>query len=104
MPYDDHTELGAEELARLIAIMMASDTRHAPILRGARAPTRPEREQHRAEFAKWVAARLLEGGVKVLKTPYRHDNYFPTNPPATPPQRFAHLASRRREATPPQLT
>jgi hypothetical protein len=103
MAYDDHAELDVDELARLIAIMMASDTRHAPILRGVRAPTRPEREQHRADFAKWVAARLLDGGVKVLKAPYRHTNYYPSAAAGTPPQRFAHLAVNGRKPTPPQL-
>lgn len=59
------TELDADQLALWISVAMASDTKHAPILRGRHAPDRMERDRLRQEFARWLAERILASNLKV---------------------------------------
>ena len=60
--------LDVDEVALLISVMMASDTRHAPVLRGKNAPRDPvERDHIRRAFARWLAYRLLSSNVAVVQ-------------------------------------
>ncbi|MBI1211270.1 MAG: hypothetical protein GC190_07400 [Alphaproteobacteria bacterium] len=59
-----------DDVALLIAVAMASDTRHAPVLRGKAAERDPvERDRIRREFARWVARRLISSNVTVVQMP-----------------------------------
>lgn len=62
--------LSVDEVALLISVLMASDTRHAPVLRGKAAERDPvERDRVRREFARWVALRLAGSNVTVMQGP-----------------------------------
>lgn len=62
--------LTVEELALHITVLMAADTRHAPVLRGSRAERDPvERDRIRREFALWLAKRLTASNVTVMRGP-----------------------------------
>jgi hypothetical protein len=62
--------LNVDEVAQLIAVLMASDSRHAPVLRGRNSERDPvERDRIRREFAQWVARRLLASNIAVVQGP-----------------------------------
>ena len=62
--------LTLDEVALAITVAMAADSRHAPVLRGAKAERDPvERDRIRREFARWVAQRLLAANVTVVEGP-----------------------------------
>lgn len=77
-----------KELAMLIAVAMAADGKHAPVLRGKNAAIDPvERDQVRQEFAKWVARLLMSSNLVILQRPPSTHGPFPgTRALGTPPQ------------------
>ncbi len=81
-------ELTVEQLAMHIAIAMAADSRHAPILRGRHSPVDPqERDRVRGEFAAWLARRILAGNLIVTRRPPSSHGAFPqVKQVGTPPQ------------------
>ena len=67
---DGSRALSVDEVALLISVLMASDTRHAPVLRGKAAERDPvERDRIRRDFARWVALRLAGSNVTVVQGP-----------------------------------
>lgn len=62
--------LSVDEVALLISVLMASDTRHAPVLRGKGAERDPAaRDEIRRAFGRWVAQRLLSSNISVVQWP-----------------------------------
>lgn len=84
----DTVVLTPSELAMHIAIAMAADNRHVPVLRGRHAPVDPvERDKMRGEFSNWLAKRILASNLVVVrKPPSSHGDFPKVKRTGTPPQ------------------